>query len=126
REFDEADEEAALILADVAGNAINNARLYQQVEERREELERAFIGLEATTEIARAVGGETELDRILELIAKRGRALVNARTVVILLEDHGELAVATAVGEADNAPIGRRIPLEGSVYADVFRARRPE
>ena len=36
-------------------------------------------GLEATTEIARAVGGETELDRVLELIVKRGRALVEAR-----------------------------------------------
>ena len=29
----------------------------------------------ATAAIARAVGGETELDRILELVVKRGRAL---------------------------------------------------
>jgi hypothetical protein len=31
-------------------------------------------GLEATTAIARAVGAETQLDRVLELIVKRGRA----------------------------------------------------
>ena len=125
-EFTDADEEAVGILADIAGIAIENARLYQRVESRREELERAVIGLEATTEIARAVGGETDLGRILELIAKRGRALVSARTVVILLEDGGELEVAIVAGEADNAVAGRRIPVEGSVYADVFRSRRPE
>src|SRR3954471_22549744 len=97
-DFDEVDEEAVGVLADIAGIAIDNARLYQRVEGRRDELERAVIGLEATTEIARAVGGETDLDRILELIAKRGRALVSARTVAILLEDGGELEVAAAAG----------------------------
>jgi signal transduction histidine kinase len=126
RPFDEADEEAVVILADIAGIAINNARLYQRVEGRREELERAVIGLEATIEIARAVGGEIDLDRILELIAKRGRALVSARTVVILLEEKGELEVATVAGEAGEAAVGRRIPTKNSVYADVFRSRRPE
>ncbi|MEA2428496.1 MAG: hypothetical protein QOF37_2124 [Thermoleophilaceae bacterium] len=124
--FDEADEEAVSILADTAGIAIHNARLYQQVEMRRDELERAVVGLEATTEIARAVGGETDLGRILELIAKRGRALVNARTVVILLEEGGELRVLAAAGETDDAVVGQRIPLHDSVYADVFRSRQPE
>jgi signal transduction histidine kinase len=124
--FDEVDEEAVSILADTAGIAIHNARLYQQVERRRDELERAVVGLEATTEIARAVGGETDLDRILELIAKRGRALVKARTVVILLEEEGELRVVAAAGDTDEAVVGQRIPLHDSVYADVFRSRRPE
>src|SRR5205085_6224023 len=117
---------AVSILADVAGVAIANARLYQSVESRRDELERAVIGLEATTEIARAVGGETDLDRILELIAKRGRALVSARTVVILLDDEGELEVVTVAREADDASVRRRIPVDSSVYAGVFRSRQPE
>ena len=42
-------------------------------------------GLEATTAIARALGSETDLARVLELIVKRGRALVRARAVVLLL-----------------------------------------
>jgi signal transduction histidine kinase len=124
--FDEADEEAVSILADIAGIAIHNARLYQRVEGRREELERAVAGLEVTTEIARAVGGETDLDRILELIAKRGRALVDGRAVVIVLEEAGELRVVAAAGEADDAVVGQRIPLHDSVYADVFRSCQPE
>jgi signal transduction histidine kinase len=126
REFDDVDEEAVGVLADIAGIAIDNARLYQGVESRRDELERAVVGLEATTEIARAVGGETDLDRILELIAKRGRALVNARAVVILLEDRGQLSVATVAGEIDDEVIGRRLPVADSIYGQVLQSRQPE
>src|SRR5439155_9528849 len=82
--FTQADEDAAVVLADWAAVAIQNARLYERVEGRREELERAVRGLEATTAIARAVGGETNLERVLELIVKRGRALVDASGLVIL------------------------------------------
>jgi signal transduction histidine kinase len=126
REFDDVDEEAVGVLADIAGIAIENARLYQRVASRRDELERAVVGLEATTEIARAVGGETDLERILELIAKRGRALVNARAVVILLEDRGQLTVATAAGEIDDGVIGRRLPVADSIYGQVLQSRQPE
>jgi signal transduction histidine kinase len=126
RDFGELDEEAVGLLADIAGVAIDNARLLQRVESRRDELERAVVGLEATTEIASAVGGETDLDRILELIAERGRALVNARAVVILLEDTGKLNVVTVAGEIDDAVVGRRLPVAESLYGEVLQSRRPE
>jgi signal transduction histidine kinase len=126
RDFDEVDEEAVGVLADIAGIAIDNARLLQRAESRRDDLERAVVGLEATTEIARAVGGETDLDRILELIAKRGRALVNARAVVILLEDRGQLNVVTVAGEIEEELIGRRLPIANSIYGQVLQSRRPE
>ncbi len=86
-EFDEADEESAVVLAAWAGIAVENARLYRQTDRRRAELERSVRALEATSEIARAVGGETQLDRVLELIAKRSRALVDAAGAAILLLD---------------------------------------
>ena len=59
------------MLAGWAGIAIDNARNYENSERRREGLERMVRQLEATTEIARAVGGETDLDRVLELIVSR-------------------------------------------------------
>src|SRR5215218_8870848 len=83
-EFDHEDEDAVVVLADWAAIAIENARLYRAVDARRAELERAVRGFEATATIARAVGGETDLERVLELIVKRGRALVEARDVLIL------------------------------------------
>jgi signal transduction histidine kinase len=124
--FTEADEEALLVLADWAAIAIENARLYAGVERRRGELERAVRGLEATTEIARALAGETELERVLELIVKRGRALVEAQTVVILLLDGDELAVAASAGDVAEAAHGARVPLAGSMSGDVLLTGRPE
>ncbi len=125
-EFTDADEEAVLGLARIASIAIENANLYERVDARREELEHAVMRLEATTQIARAVGGETDLDRVLELIVKRGRALVGARSAAILLEDAGELRVSAVAGEADPEVVGRKVALDGSLHGDVYRSGRAE
>ncbi len=123
-DFDEADEQSALILAEWTAIAVGNAHLYRDVEEQRDDFERAVRSLEATAEIARAVGGETDLDRILETIVKRGRALIEARTLLILLEDRGELRVAAAAGEFDR-DAELRLPVAGSAPGQVLEARRP-
>ena len=81
-EFTADDEEAAVVLALWAGTAIDNARLYEGSELRREQLERAVRSLEAARDVADAISGAADLDRVLELIVKRGRALVGARAVV--------------------------------------------
>src|SRR6202161_802821 len=60
-EFSRQDEEAAVILADWAAVAIDNARMYQTSERRREEAEKAIRGLEATRDVAVAIGGEIAL-----------------------------------------------------------------
>jgi signal transduction histidine kinase len=122
-DFDEADEQSAVILADWTAIAVDNARLYSSVGEQRDDLERAVRRLEATTEIARAVGGETDLDRILETIVKRGRALIEARSLLILLEDGNELRMATGAGEIDRGA-ELRVPIEGSAPGRVLRSRR--
>ena len=124
-EFTAEDEEAAVILADWAATAIENARLYQVSERRRTELEQALRGLEATRDISIAVGGETGLDRVLELIVKRGRALVEARSVVIMLCDGPDLVVTASAGEATDVR-GHRVPISASTSGEVLERRRPE
>ena len=86
-EFTPADEQTAVVLADWAGIAIDNARLSRACRRRKNDLERAVQGLEATTTIVRAIGTETDLHRVLELIVKRGRALIEARSLVLLLAE---------------------------------------
>jgi signal transduction histidine kinase len=125
-EFDEDDEEALTVLADWAAIAIDNARLYADAQQRRDELERAVQSLEATTAIALAVGGETELDRVLELIVKRARALVEARGLALLLERGDELEVAATAGELAAELRGARVSREGSVGGEVMASREPE
>jgi len=125
-DFGPTDEQTAIILADWAAVAIENADLYQRLQLRRDELEQVVQGLEATTAIARAIGAETQLDRVLELIVKRGRALVDARAMVILLRDGDEMEVAACAGEAEPGVVGRRIPVEGSTSGEILRGTRPE
>jgi signal transduction histidine kinase len=124
--FDAADQEVAVSLAGWAAIAIGNARLYSGVQDRRRELERAVSGLEATTEVIRAVGGETELDRVLQTIVKRARALVDARSVVILLSDREELEVAATAGELVRDASGERLTAGWSTWGRVLRGARPE
>jgi signal transduction histidine kinase len=125
-EFGESDLHTAGVLADWAAIAIDHAHLYRDLVQRSAELERAVEGLEATTAIARALGSETDLDRVLELIVKRGRALVRARTIVLLLE-HGERLVAAAgAGQLDPGTLGASLPARESVAGEVLRSGRPE
>jgi signal transduction histidine kinase len=105
-DFTEADEQLLVVLAEWAAVAIDNARLYEGVERRRAELERAVRGLEATAAISRAVGFETELDRVLELIVKRGRAMLEARSFFVLLQHEDGLHVEACAGEADGEVVG--------------------
>ena len=93
--------------------------LYRASVERSAELERAVEALEATTAIARALGSETDLERVLELIVKRGRALVRARTLVLLLAEGDQLVVAAGAGQIDDGGAGRR----RCPWRDRWRAR---
>src|SRR5436190_2826192 len=126
RDFTDEDERSIVILADWAAIAIDNARLYEAAEERRQGLERAVRGLEVTTAIARAVGGETDIDRVLELIVKRARALVHARALMIMLAEGDDLVVAATAGDIDESVRGRRVPSAGTVAAEVLQSARPE
>jgi signal transduction histidine kinase len=124
-EFTEADEEAVVILADWAAIAIENARLYETSERRREELEKAFRGLEATRDVAVAIGGQIGLEHVLELIVKRGRALVSARSLVIMLREGEELVVHASAGHATEMG-GMRLSIADSTSGQVLTHHRPE
>jgi signal transduction histidine kinase len=124
-DFEEADEHSAMILAEWTAIAVENARLYRSVQSRGDEMERAVHRLEATTEIARAVGGETNLDRILEIVVKRGRALVEARSLLILLCEGEELVAASVAGERERGVAKTRIPIAGSIPGRVLEERAP-
>jgi signal transduction histidine kinase len=121
KDFEEADEATAMILADWAAIAIENARLYESVAARGAEAERALHSFEATAAITRAIGAETDLSRILELVVKRARALVEARSVIVLLPDGDELVAAAGAGQLRSAAPAR-IPLADSTTGEVFAA----
>jgi PAS domain S-box-containing protein len=81
----------------------------------RDELRRAVKRLQAATDVALALGGETQLQRVLDAIVERGRALVEARALVILLREGDDLVVAATAsipGGLDPKVAELRIPAE--------------
>ena len=114
------------MLADWAAIAIANSRLYRDVRQRHDELQRANRGLETTTEIGRALGGVTDLDRVLELVVKRSRALIDARATELALLDGDELVIAAAAGQGVEGVEGTRVPIEGSAADAALRSGRAQ
>lgn len=60
--------------------------------------------------------GETRLDRVLETVVERARLLVDARTVMVLLEDRGRLVVAATTGDYEVERRGVRLQADGSAW----------
>ncbi|HEY5194940.1 MAG TPA: GAF domain-containing sensor histidine kinase [Solirubrobacteraceae bacterium] len=125
-QFSEADEEAATMLSEIAGFAIDHARRYTGAKEHQDELQRTVAALNATTQIARAVGAETDLDVILGLVAKRGRALVDARLLVIELVQRGQLVVSAGAGELPPGLLGQQAPLGDSAASAALRTHHAQ
>jgi len=124
-EFTEVDEEAMVALADWAAIAIESMRQYQVSERRRRELEAAMRGLAATRDVTMAIGEEISLEHVLELTAKRGRALVDARSLIIMLREGTELVTAASAGHVRNVS-GMRVPIAESICGDVLERGQPE
>ena len=122
--FTSQDEQTIGLLAEFAGVAIDHARRYSGLEAQHAELRRTVDALDATMQIARALGGQTDLDSILQLVAKRGRALVSARVVVIEQEEDGEMVIVAGAGELPEGLIGQRVDTQGSLASAALRASR--
>lgn len=120
-EFSDEDEETAVLLADVAGLAIGHARRSSGSEAKRTQLQQTVRALDATIQIARALGGETDLHAILELVAERGRALVSARILIIELLSGDGLELAAGAGTLPAGLIGRRVALADTVASAALR-----
>jgi signal transduction histidine kinase len=123
-QFTEEDEQTVGLLAEFAGVAIDHARRYSRLDAQHTELKRTVDALDATMQIARALGGETDLDLILGLVAKRGRALVAARALVIEHEQGGEMVVAAGAGELPAGMVGQRVDVEDSLASAALRISR--
>jgi len=122
-EFDQRDEEAAITLAGWAGIAIENARLYTSLSEREAETEQALRRAETSVDIARTIGGETDVERVLDLIVKRARALVDARALLVLLKRNDHLFVAARAGDVSDEVRDLEVPLDDSIFGAAMEDR---
>lgn len=122
-DFDDDDVATIDLLAEWAAVAIDNARLLKETTTRRDDLDRALRTMRTAMEIATAIGGDTDLAHILELIVQRARTLVDADGLLIWLRHGDQLRIAAVAGHAD-VPDHASIPLGASTAGEALRAGR--
>jgi signal transduction histidine kinase len=119
-DFSEEDQEIVSLLADQAAAAIERTRLFEARDEWSKQLE-------SLNEIGNAIAGETDLGRLLDLVARRLRELVGARLVVVMLPiGEAELRYAAISSEADGDFLGQTILRSSTKSGRVFERGRSE
>jgi signal transduction histidine kinase len=118
-DFTDEDEELVTLLAAQTAVAVENARLYESAT-------RWSRQLEYLSEVGDALATELELPALLELIAARLRALVDARLVLIALPTDGGLRVVSADGEGEDEMLGLTFALDQTKAGRVFQRKRTE
>jgi signal transduction histidine kinase len=118
--FTKRDVEILTLLASQAAVAIENARLYE-----------AATGwsrqLESLNEVGNALATETDLERLLDLVARRLAELLDARLVTVLLPaGRDALRFAAAAGDGGEALLGHTISRTSSKSGRVLERGRSE
>ncbi len=119
-DFTDEDQEIVSLLAAQAAVAIENARLYEAATQWSQQLE-------SLNEIGNALATETDLERLLDLVARRSRELLNARLVTVLLPVGAEeLRFVAVAGEGGAELIGKTMPRATSKSGRVIERGRSE
>ncbi|MGW3285941.1 sensor histidine kinase [Streptomyces sp. NPDC001002] len=115
--FDDGDLDLVRVLATEAGIAIGNARLYEAAQQR----ERWIDGSVAVT-TALLSGGDAE--DALQVVAEQARRLSGAAAGIVLLPaDEGGLEIVAVASEKPSGQLGRVIPAESEIVAELLAGR---
>ncbi len=95
----------------------------EQLERANQHLARSVERLEAFAEIARAVGGETDLQRVLALILEHGREIVAAGSLIVHLPAGDALIAMSGIEGPDDGAV--RVAIAGSLPGEVLLTGRP-
>ena len=103
------------LLGTIAANvsvALRNARLFNEIQTRNREITEALEQQTATSEILQVIASSpTEVQPVLDVIARNAAQLSGWDDVLIDLEDQGVLRVAAHYGNIPMFPVGEGIPL---------------
>jgi signal transduction histidine kinase len=119
-DFTTEDQELVGLLASQAAVAIENARLYEAATSWSKQLE-------SLNEVGNALAIETDLDRLLDLVVRRLRELLDARLVTVLLPTGADdLRFAAVAGGAGEQIVGETITRSTSKSGRVLERGQSE
>jgi two-component system sensor histidine kinase DevS len=114
-EFDADDQRALVVLAAQAGVAVENAQLYQELDERARRLE-------AVRAVTGAILGGADPAALLGVVVRQARQLVGAELATLTVPAGPDrLVVQAADGHGAERLRGVAFPPEGSVSGEVLR-----
>jgi signal transduction histidine kinase len=118
--FTERDADLAMLFAQHAAVAIENAGLYTEVRARLDEV----VGLQR---LGATLLQEHDFDRVLHSVCEQLQLLTGAeRAVLALLEEDGRsFVLRSAVGPGVSALVGANVPVDGSFAAEAIRTNSP-
>ncbi len=118
--FSQDELEVLTAVSTQAAIALQNARLYQQ-------LQRRHTQLENLTEISRTLAMTLDMDAVLHLIIQKAMALLHCQSASLLLVDHEhrELVFKVALGPAGSVLSDQRLPLDTGFAGYVVRTGQP-
>ncbi len=116
-------------LANSAAIAVQNARLFSDLETSRTELETRLIQLGALQEVSQAVSGTLEVDAVIATVLDAVTATIGFSYAVISLvdEEANEVRAVQGVGVAPEQIADSHKPLDSSdIMADIVRSGKTE
>jgi GAF domain-containing protein/CheY-like chemotaxis protein len=112
RSFSESEIALLETFAGQAVIAIENVRLFKELEARNADLTEALEQQTATSEVLRAISGSpTDAQPVLDIIALNATRICGARDGTVLLKDGTDLQVAAHHGPLEIGSLGRRVPI---------------
>jgi signal transduction histidine kinase len=112
------------IVGEIARMTAQTANLHLRThtaEARAADLARDRDAYTASNDLARSLAGQPDLDHMMELIVKRGRALTGARSAVLALSGVDGLVVEAVAGMIDRSLLGSTLPVS-SDEREVLRS----
>jgi signal transduction histidine kinase len=117
--FTPEDEEIVVALAAAAGVVVENARLYEQGEQRQR-------WLEAAADITAVLLGEASRDDALQRVADRGSEVAGADLAgVMLRHEGGRLLVEVVSGPSPDGLVGAAMHIDGTAAGAVLDGGEP-
>lgn len=119
--YDDDDVAVLTTIASQAAIALENARLFSEVQQRVQQL----IGIAS---VGAAIVEERDVDRVLAIVGNHLRGLTDAETVLLsfLSEDAKDLRVWKAVGQHGEDMQDIDVPVEGSLAAVAIATRESQ